>query len=290
MNTFLRLGRLHQPAGIFLLLLPCWWGIALAARNSLTFSENVRLLLIFAAGATIMRGAGCTLNDLIDRRIDRQVSRTRSRPLAGGEVPPSRAMLFFILQCLMGAGILLHLPARCWIFAPPALGLLALYPYMKRITHWPQLVLGLAFNIGVFFGATAVLPFSLVNWPALLCLYAAGIAWTVGYDTIYALQDKADDLKIGVRSTAILFGRDVKTALCICYGLMFALLGAACFLASFLAAGGIACLLALGAAALLTALKLINFSPVNPKTFAKAFKDNIYLGLLVWIALLCLNL
>lgn len=278
MNAYLRLSRLHRPIGILLLMLPCWWGVALAAPHTL----NIMLLLLFALGAIVMRSAGCTFNDLIDRDIDRHVSRTKVRPLAKNEISPRHAMIYFFLQCLGGLAVLVCLPVRCWPLSLVGLTLLALYPFMKRITHWPQLILGFAFNLGVIFGAVAVLSYGAINWPATLSLYGAGIAWTMGYDTIYALQDKEDDLKIGVKSTAIRFGEHVKIALSISYGTMFVLL----VNVGYWAGGGVIYYSILGLCAFITAVLLFRLNSANTADCLKAFNANPYLGWLVWGALL----
>ena len=231
-----------------------------------------------------MRGAGCTFNDLIDRDIDTKVARTKMRPLANGEISSRQALIFFGAQCLGGLAVLVALPLRCWPLSLGGLALLALYPFMKRITHWPQLILGFAFNLGVIFGAVAVTPYKALNWFAILSLYGAGIAWTIGYDTIYALQDREDDLKIGVKSTAIRFGNHVKLALSICYGIMFALLGNV----GYWVKGGVAYYGLIGLCVLLTGYRLYHLQPNAPNDCQKAFNANSYLGWLVWGALLTL--
>ncbi|MDF3033982.1 MAG: ubiA [Alphaproteobacteria bacterium] len=280
MNAYFRLTRLDCPLGILLLyILPCWWGITLAAPHDL----NVKLLLLFALGATLVRGAGCTFNDLIDRKIDAQVARTKRRPLASGELSPRQGFIFFCLQCLGGLCVLLYLPPRCWPLSLVELIFLTLYPFMKRMTYWPQLILGFAMNFGVIFGAVAALPYEDINWPATLSLYGAGIAWTVGYDTIYALQDKEDDLKIGVKSTAIRFGDQVKLALILTYGVMFALLA----YVGYGARGGFAYYSLIGFGILVTSAQLFHLDPANAAQCQKIFAHP-YLGWLVWGALLTL--
>lgn len=279
-NAYLCLSRLHRPVGILLLMLPCWWGVTLAASHTL----NLKFLLLFALGATTMRGAGCTFNDLIDRDIDAKVTRTKTRPLVSGEISPPHAILFFCFQCLAGLTVLLSLPPRCWPLSVVGLALLALYPFMKRLTHWPQLILGFAFNSGVIFGAVAVTPYEAINWPAVFSLYGSGIAWTMGYDTIYALQDKEDDLKIGVRSTAIRFGKHVKPALVMSYGMMFVLLASV----GYWAKAGAAYYSLIGLSAFITAALLFHLNPTNTTDCLKAFNANPYLGLLIWGALLTL--
>lgn len=263
-------------------MLPCWWGVTLASAFVTPHLLNLNLLLLFALGSLFMRGAGCTFNDLIDRNIDAEVARTKTRPLAKGEISPRQALLFFCLQCLGGLAVLVSLPRRCWPLSLVGLALLVLYPFMKRITHWPQLVLGFAFNLGVIFGAVAVAPYQALNWPVVLSLYGAGIAWTMGYDTIYALQDRDDDLKIGVKSTAIRFGNHVKLALSACYGIMFALLGNV----GYWAKGGVVYYGLMGVCMLVTAYRLYYLNPHDTDDCQKAFNANSSLGWLVWGALL----
>lgn len=231
-----------------------------------------------------MRGAGCTFNDLIDRNIDAKVNRTKMRPLANNEISPRQALIFFGLQCFGGLAILQALPLRCWPLSLVGLALLGVYPFMKRLTHWPQFILGFAFNLGVLFGTVAVASYETLNWPAVLGLYGAGIAWTMGYDTIYALQDKEDDLKIGVKSTAIRFGNYVKPALGMCYGTMFILLGSV----GYLATGGIVFYGLIGLCIFLTFYQLFRLSPNDAQDCQNAFNANTYLGWLVWGALLAL--
>jgi 4-hydroxybenzoate polyprenyltransferase len=281
LNAYVRLSRLHRPTGILLLMLPCWWGVTLANPHEFNF----KLLFLFALGAAVMRSAGCVFNDLIDQKIDRRVERTKTRPLATGELSKRQAFIFSIILCLGGLGVLLMLPSRCWPLATVGLLLLAIYPFMKRITHWPQVVLGFAFNLGVIFGAVAVATYETINWPATLCLYGAGIAWTMAYDTIYALQDKEDDLKIGVKSTAIKFGNHVKFALYLSYGLMFGLLSVVGYLTN--AHGIYYGFMLLGAIATYIILYPLNIN--DSSACLKVFDTNPYIGWWVWVGLLFLS-
>jgi 4-hydroxybenzoate polyprenyltransferase len=199
LRPYARLMRLDRPIGTWLLLLPCWWGVALACRGM----PNLWLMFLFAVGSVIMRGAGCVVNDLYDRDLDRQVARTATRPLASGEVEPWQAIILIALLLLIGCGILLLLNHTAVVIGLASLFLIFTYPLMKRITWWPQLFLGITFNWGALVGwaaetGTLSAP---VGW-----LYAAGIVWTLAYDTIYAHQDVQDDERIGVKSTARLFG------------------------------------------------------------------------------------
>ncbi|HWK46475.1 MAG TPA: 4-hydroxybenzoate octaprenyltransferase [Stellaceae bacterium] len=204
-RPYAQLARLDRPIGWWLLLLPGWWAIALAASDALT---ELRLIGLFLVGAIVMRGAGCTLNDVVDRDFDAAVARTRTRPLPSGAVSVRQAWIFLVLQALIGAGVLVSLNWPHMNRAVIGLGLAVLlligtYPFMKRITWWPQLFLGLNFNWGALLGWAAAAGY--VGAPAL-ALYVGGIAWTLGYDTIYAHLDKADDVKIGVKSTALRLG------------------------------------------------------------------------------------
>lgn len=203
MRPYLRLSRADRPIGTWLLLIPCLWGLSLAAASTSLRMWDLWILLGCAAGAFLMRGAGCTWNDITDRHIDAAVARTRSRPLPSGQVTVKQATIWMILQAALAATILFS-----YNWTSIALGIAALlpvliYPFAKRFTWWPQAFLGIAFNWGALFAWTAHQG-SLTLPP--IVLYAAGIAWTLFYDTIYAHQDRDDDALIGVKSTARLFG------------------------------------------------------------------------------------
>ncbi len=202
-RPYLRLSRADRPIGTWLLLLPCWWGVALAALQDGWRLWDIWIAAGCAAGAWLMRGAGCTWNDITDREFDAAVARTRSRPIPSGQVTVRQAVVWMFLQMALAGLVVLSYNLATIALAVSSLGLVAIYPYAKRFTWWPQLFLGLAFNWGVIvaFAAHAGGP----GWAAVL-LYAAGIAWTLFYDTIYAHQDKEDDVLIGVKSTARLFG------------------------------------------------------------------------------------
>src|SRR5712691_8192130 len=202
-EPYARLARLDRPIGTWLLLFPGWWGIALAARHW----PDPALLLLFALGAVAMRGAGCTLNDIADRHYDGQVARTRLRPLPSGAVSVRQAVVFLLLQLELGAAVLFSLNQTSILLGFVVLGLIGTYPFMKRITYWPQVFLGLNFNWGALIGWTAVT--GALAWPPLL-LYLGGVFWTIGYDTIYAHQDKEDDLRIGVKSAALALGSHTR--------------------------------------------------------------------------------
>jgi 4-hydroxybenzoate polyprenyltransferase len=204
-QPYAQLSRLDRPIGWQLLLLPCWMGMAVVRTNDGFFWEDARYAAAFLVGATAMRGAGCTYNDIVDRDIDAKVARTAKRPIPSGAVSVREASMWLIAQCAIGAAVLLAFPLQAQLCALAALPLIAAYPFMKRITWWPQAWLGLTFSWGALVGALAVSPWLYLP-PEMWALYAGCVVWTIAYDTIYALQDREDDALIGVRSTARLFG------------------------------------------------------------------------------------
>jgi 4-hydroxybenzoate polyprenyltransferase len=206
LQPYLRLMRQDRPIGNWLLFLPCVFGLALgAASQSRGFGSRHDILftVLCGIGAVVMRGAGCTYNDIVDRKIDAAVARTRGRPIPSGAVSVRAAWLFLVAQCAIGLLVLLQFNRFSILLGASSLLLIAAYPFMKRITWWPQAWLGLTFNWGALLGYSAVT--GRLDWPALF-LYAGCVLWTLGYDTIYAQQDKEDDALIGVKSTARLFG------------------------------------------------------------------------------------
>ncbi len=239
-RPYLRLSRADRPIGTWLLLIPCWWGLLLAAAAD-PAGLSLHDLWIAAGcglGAVLMRGAGCTWNDLTDRDIDARVARTRSRPLPSGQVTPRQAAAWMVAQALAAFLILLTFPREAVALGVGSLALVAVYPFAKRFTWWPQVFLGLAFNWGVLLGWAAHARG--LGWAAVL-LYAGGIAWTLFYDTIYAHQDREDDALIGVKSTARLFGTDTKRWLAGFLAVSAALAGTAILAAGV---GGVALALA----------------------------------------------
>ena len=223
LRPYARLMRLERPIGWWLLLLPCWWGLALGQIASGGGLPSPWFVLLFLIGAIIMRGAGCTLNDIADRDFDGRVERTKLRPIPSGQVSVAQAFVFLILLCLLGLAVLLQFNWFTVFTGAASLVIVAVYPFMKRITYWPQAVLGLAFNWGALVGWTAVHG-SLSLAPLLL--YAGGIAWTLAYDTIYAHQDKEDDALIGLKSTALKFGENTIWWLGLFFFLALALIDA----------------------------------------------------------------
>lgn len=213
-QPYLRLARADRPIGSWLLLLPCWWSTALAADAARGPWPDFKLLILFAIGAIVMRGAGCTWNDILDRKLDAAVERTRSRPIPSGQVSVKAALAFLVLQALIGLAVLLQLNRFAIVTGIVSLLVVALYPLAKRVTNFPQIVLGLAFSWGALMGWAAV--FGRLDPPALI-LYVGTIFWVIGYDTIYAHQDREDDALLGVGSTALFFGRTTKPAVAAFY-------------------------------------------------------------------------
>jgi 4-hydroxybenzoate polyprenyltransferase len=224
LRPYLRLARADRPIGSWLLLMPCWWSAGIAAVYAGHPYPNPWHVLLFFTGAFVMRGAGCTWNDIVDRDLDAMVARTRSRPIPSGQVSVRGAIVFLVAQALVGLLVLLQFNRFTILVGIASLGIVAIYPLMKRITWWPQIVLGLAFSYGALMGWAAV--FSRLEAPALL-LYAGSICWVIGYDTIYAHQDREDDALIGVKSTARLFAGRTRLALMIFYALAVLLIGLA---------------------------------------------------------------
>jgi 4-hydroxybenzoate polyprenyltransferase len=272
------LARLDRPVGIWLLLLPGWWGIMLASHNVSRFGlRDMVTMALFAVGAVVMRAAGCIINDLWDRDLDRQVERTKARPLAAGTVTPPQAAVFLGVLLFIGFIILAEMSLVTILLGLLSLPLIVLYPLAKRYTWWPQLALGVIFNFGALMGWGAVT--GALELPALL-LYAGGICWTLGYDTIYAHQDIGDDMKIGVKSTAIKFGGDAQKWVAGFYAGAWVLI-----LAAFLAAHADAVsLLFVLPTALHLAWQVGHWDRDNPMNSLDIFRSNREFGLLVLLA------
>ncbi len=264
--------RLDKPVGIWLLMWPCWWSVTLASDNF-----PLTLLAVFALGAVVMRSAGCIVNDLADRELDRQVARTASRPLASGELSVAQAVaLLGVLICIAALvawylGTKVFFASACWLIP------VALYPFMKRITHWPQLFLGLTFNAGALLGWLAVT--GTISPPAL-CLYLGGICWTLGYDTIYAHQDKRDDALAGIGSTALALGERSKAWVSGFYVLFVAMLA----LAGALAGAGALYYSLIAVAAIHLGWQVRRVDLDDPGSCLAVFKSNAWAGLPVWLA------
>lgn len=272
-RPYARLARLDRPIGTWLLLFPCWWSIALAAAPGTW--PDFRLMILFGLGALVMRGAGCTVNDMIDRDIDAKVARTATRPLASGQMSLAQAWRFLGLQLGIGLVILLQLSWTAIWLGVASLALVAIYPTMKRITWWPQAFLGLTFNWGALMGWAALR--DELGWAPVL-LYAAGFFWTLSYDTIYAHQDKSDDALIGVKSTALRLGAQTKTWLLGFDAAMLVLLVAALAAAGI---GWIAYVVVLALAAHLL-WQAADVDLDDPRDCLAKFRSNRWIG---WILL-----
>jgi 4-hydroxybenzoate polyprenyltransferase len=279
-RPYLELARLDRPIGTWLLLLPGWWALALAPQVTATATSpwpDWRLLLLFALGAFVMRGAGCTFNDIVDRDFDGRVARTALRPLPSGRVTLRQALLFLAAQLLAGLVILLLLPPLAIWLGAGSLLLVFTYPFMKRLTYWPQAFLGLTFNWGALLGWAAAT--QELHWRAV-ALYLGGLCWTLVYDTIYAHQDREDDALIGVKSTALRFGRATRPIIA-----GFALLA----LGGWAAAGWALAWpywIGLGAAALSIAWQIGTLDIDDPAGCLRRFQSNRWTGLVLFAGLL----
>jgi 4-hydroxybenzoate polyprenyltransferase len=278
-RPYLRLSRLDRPIGSWLLLIPCWWSAALAAGVTGDISRLPFTIALFFVGAFAMRGAGCTWNDITDRDLDAKVERTRSRPIPAGQVSVPQAIAFLVVQALIGLAVLLQFNRFAVMTGIASLAIVAVYPFMKRITWWPQIVLGLAFSWGALMGFAVTL--GRLDATALL-LYAGSIAWVIGYDTIYAHQDAEDDALIGIKSTALLFGPRTRPALMAFYGLALVLIGAAFALAG----AGFPTWIGLAAFAAHLVWQIGRLQIGDPALCLRIFKSNRDAGLLLFIGLL----
>jgi 4-hydroxybenzoate polyprenyltransferase len=277
-RPYLRLARLARPIGSWLLLIPCWWSLGLAAMHA---DELPRLwhVVLFFIGAFAMRGAGCTWNDLVDRELDAKVERTRSRPIPSGQVTARNAAIFMVAQGLVGLFVLLQFNRFTVLCGFASLGVAAIYPFMKRVTYWPQIVLGLAFSWGALMGWPAT--FGRLDAPAIV-LYAGAILWVIAYDTIYAHQDREDDLMIGIKSTALLFQDRTRPMLAIFYAGAVLLIGAA----GLMAGGGAIFGLGLIAFAVHLGWQVMRIDIDDPAHCLMLFKSNRDAGLILFGAML----
>jgi 4-hydroxybenzoate polyprenyltransferase len=278
-RPYLRLSRLDRPIGSWLLLMPCWWSAALAAGMAGSIGQLPLVIALFFVGAFVMRGAGCTWNDITDRDLDALVERTRSRPIPAGQVSVPQAMIFLVLQALVGLAVLVQFNGFAIATGIASLAIVAVYPFMKRITWWPQIVLGLAFSWGALMGFAVTV--GRIDATAL-ALYAGSIAWVIGYDTIYAHQDAEDDALIGIKSTALLFGERTHQALMVFYALAVVLIGVALMLAGARWFAWIG--LAAFAAHLIWQISRLEIS--DPALCLRLFKSNRDAGLLLFAGLL----
>ena len=277
-RPYLRLARLDRPIGSWLLLMPCWWSVGLAGMHAGQFPSLWHIALFFI-GAFAMRGAGCTWNDLVDRNLDGLVDRTRSRPIPSKQVTIGQATAFMLAQALIGLLVLIQFNRFTVVTGLASLLVVAIYPFMKRITYWPQIVLGLAFSYGALMGWPAA--FGRLDWPALV-LYAGSISWVIGYDTIYAHQDREDDLLIGIKSTALLFQENTRPMLASFYAVAVVLIG----FAGYLAGGRLIFLIGLAAFGAHLAWQVTRLDIDDAAHCLKQFKSNRDAGLILFGAML----
>lgn len=279
MRPYLRLARFDRPIGSWLLLYPCWWSLALATLASGFAYPSPWLALLFFIGSFAMRGAGCTWNDIVDRDYDAGVQRTRSRPIPSGQVTVKQAVMFMGLLLLAGLVVLLNLNLFTIWLSISSLGLVAIYPFMKRFTFWPQLVLGLTFKWGALVGWAALR--GTLEMPAVL-LYAGCVLWTIGYDTVYAHQDKEDDLAMGLKSTAIRFGEASSRWITGFYAGALVLWIAAVAMAG----GGVITFAGLGAVACHFAWQIGTLRIHEPDNCLHRFKSNRHVGAMFLAAII----
>ncbi len=272
-RAYLRLARFDKPVGIWLLLLPCWFGLALAGNKDLW------LYVAYGIGAIVMRAAGCVINDMADRNFDAKVERTKTRPLASGEISMKQALVFLAILLSIGLGVLLTLPVKVIYLGFSIMPLVVLYPFMKRITYWPQLMLGIVFNYGILMGylnAAGTLD------AHVFIMYLGAIFWTLGYDTIYAHQDKDDDIKIGVKSTALKLGEKTKYFVTACYAKFLF-----CFFVTAVYELGFKIpfvpIFLIAAAHMVWQVRVLDIN--NRENCLMLFKSNVHTGLLLFVAL-----
>ncbi|MDO8878697.1 MAG: 4-hydroxybenzoate octaprenyltransferase [Pseudolabrys sp.] len=277
-RPYLRLARLDRPIGSWLLLMPCWWSAGLAGIAADRLPSLTHIALFFI-GAFAMRGAGCTWNDLVDRDLDGKVERTRSRPIPSGQVTVAQATAFMGAQALVGLLVLLQFNWFTVMTGFASLGVVAIYPFMKRITYWPQIFLGLAFSWGALMGWPAA--FGRLDAPAFV-LYAGSIAWVIAYDTIYAHQDREDDMMIGIKSTALLFGKSTPAMLTVFYTLAVVLIG----LSGLMAGAGVIFFIGLVAFGAHLAWQVATIDIDDPARCLMLFRSNRDAGLILFGAML----
>lgn len=277
-RPFASLIRLDRPIGTWLLFWPCAWSVALAGVGA-----RWDLFAWFLLGAFAMRSAGCAYNDLVDRDLDRAVERTRLRPLASGRVSVTAAWVLIAVLCAIGLLVLLQLPRTAQLVALASLALVAAYPFMKRITWWPQAWLGLVFSWGALLGWPAVT--GAHGWPPFL-IWLGTVFWVLGYDTLYAIQDQEDDALVGVKSTARLFSKHTPAMVGLFYALAVIGWGAAIWQVR----PDWVALAALAPAALHLAVQAVRANPSDGELALRQFRSNRFTGLLVFLAMLVVGL
>lgn len=282
LQPYMKLMRIDKPIGSCLLFWPCSWSIAMAAAPGTI--PDIEMLSLFGLGAFVMRGAGCTINDMWDRNIDKKVARTKNRPLAVGHVTTFQCLIFLSGQLSIGLAILLQLNTYSVLLGASSLGLVIIYPLMKRITYWPQFILGMTFNWGALLGWSAI--HGTCAWSICLPLYTAGICWTIIYDTIYAHQDKVDDIVLGIKSTALKFGDNTKLYL---YGFGVSMI-TSLLISGIMSNQSWPYYVSIGLISGHLINQILNLKTENPKDCAQKFKSNNAIGLLLFIGILFSNL
>ena len=280
LNLFIELTRLKKPIGYMLLFWPCLWGLTIAYDFNGSLLIFCKYLIFFLAGAILMRSAGCIINDISDRNFDKKVERTKSRPIASGEISIKLAFLYASILCLLALLILINFNSFTIVLAICSMPLAFTYPLMKRFTYWPQLYLGITFNYGIILGWTSINPEIDIK---PIIFYLGAIFWTLGYDTIYGFQDIKDDEIIGVKSTSILFKNNSKMFLSIVFFLFVVFYLTIGFLMKFNLTFFLVSIIPI---AHLFLYQLKKFDPLNPKTCLNIFKSNNFFGLIIFINLL----
>jgi 4-hydroxybenzoate polyprenyltransferase len=278
LRPYLRLARLDRPIGSWLLLMPCWWSAGIAALAA-GAPVNLWHVVLFFIGAFAMRGAGCTWNDLVDRDLDGRVGRTRSRPIPSGQVTATQAFIFLVAQSLIGLAVLVQFNGFTIVTGICSLAVVAIYPFMKRFTYWPQIGLGLAFSWGALMGWPAV--FARLDFAAFV-LYAGSICWVIAYDTIYAHQDREDDALIGIKSTALLFGENTRQMLVAFYAGAVLLIGWSIWLSG----GGVISAVALAAFAAHLVWQVRKIDISDSALCLRLFRSNRDAGIVLFAGLL----
>jgi 4-hydroxybenzoate polyprenyltransferase len=279
LKIFINLTRLNKPIGFMLLFWPCSWGLAYAYNLNQDLNIFLYYLLLFFLGSILMRSAGCIFNDIVDKDLDKRVQRTKQRPIASGKISVKQSIFYVLILCLISFLILIQFNSKTIYLGLGSMILAFSYPFMKRITYWPQLFLGLTFNWGMIMAYTATLNQISIE---IILLYLSAIFWTLGYDTIYGAQDITDDEVIGLKSTSIKFKKNIKVFVCISYSITLLLL-----MYLFMEKVGknmFSFLLLLFAISLI--YQLINFNKNAPETCLNSFKSNNYSGLLLFLSFL----
>jgi 4-hydroxybenzoate polyprenyltransferase len=279
LKIFVNLTRLNKPIGFMLLFWPCSWGLVYAFNQDQNFEVFLHYLLLFFLGSVLMRSAGCIFNDIVDKDIDKKVQRTKNRPIASGKISVNVSLLYVLLLCILSFFILIQFNLKTIILGLGSMLLAFSYPFMKRFTYWPQLFLGLTFNWGMIMAYTAILDQITIE---IIVFYFSAIFWTLGYDTIYGVQDITDDEIIGIKSTSIKFKKNLKLFVCICYLITCSLLIFLLF--NDLGINLLTLFAIMFAFSLVYQLKI--FDKKKPSSCLKAFKFNNLSGILLFITIL----